>query len=109
MRFEFACFAICEMTIEDDLDLNLHEVDATLLSFHPTVLDAMKEQTHRTELLRAAHKARYSNPGWPWSTPEFKEPIYQVVPIQDMTFHGLSDAQEMIEAAAVLRQKGCGV
>jgi len=28
MRFDFACFAICEMTIEDDLDLDLHEVDA---------------------------------------------------------------------------------
>ena len=109
MRFDFACFALCEMTIEDDSDLDLHEVDAKLLSFHASVLDAMKEQTHRDELLRAAHKLQYSGPKWPWRAPEFKEPIYQLVPIQSMRFDDLSDAQEMIESAAVLQQKGVGV
>ena len=62
MRFDFQCFALCEISIEDDLDLDLRDVDATLLSFHATVLDAMKEQTHRTELLRVAHKLQYSGP-----------------------------------------------
>ena len=109
MFFDFSCFALCEMTIEDDLDLDLHEVGATLLSFHASVLDAMKEQTHVTELQRAAHKLRYSGPKWPWRTPEFKHPIYQIVPIQNMRFDDLSDAQEMIESAAVLQQKGVGV
>lgn len=109
MRFDFACFALCEIAVEDDTDLDLHEVDATLLSFHASVLDAMKEQTHRTELLRAAHKLRYSGPKWPWRTPEFKETPYQVVPIQQMCFGDLSDAQTMIEQAAVLQQKGVGI
>ena len=109
MRFDFQFFALCEITVEDDSDLDLHEVDAKLLSFHTSVLDAMKEQTHHTELLRAAHKLRYSGPKWPWRAPEFKEPIYQLVPIQSMRFDNLSDAQTMIEQAAVLQQKGCGV
>jgi hypothetical protein len=109
MRFDFQCFALCEITVEDDSDLDLHEVDAKLLSFHASVLDAMKEQTHRTELLRAAHKLSYSGPKWPWRAPEFKEPLFQIVPIQDMSFRWLSDAEEMIQAAAVLQQKGCGV
>ena len=109
MRFDFQCFALCEITIEDDSDLDLHEVDATLLSFHVSVLDAMKEQTHRTELLRAAHKLQYSGPHWPWAAPQFKEPQYELVPIQQMRFDDLSDAQTMIEQAAVLQQKGVGV
>lgn len=115
MRFDFQCFALCEITVEDDSDLDVHsvcsvlEVDAKLLSFHASVLDAMKEQTHRDELLRAAHKLQYSGPKWPWRAPEFKEPIYQLVPIQSMRFDDLSDAQEIIETAAVLQQKGVGV
>jgi hypothetical protein len=32
-----------------------------------------------------------------------------LVPIQSMRFDDLSDAQEMIESAAVLQQKGVGV
>ncbi len=106
MRFDFACFALCEMTIEDDLDTDLPEITAEVLSFHASVLDAMTEQTHHTELLRAAHNLRFSGPKWPWRTPEFKEPQYQIVPIQQMRFDDLRDAQEMIEQAAVLRQKG---
>lgn len=109
MRFDFACFALCAITVEDDSDLDLHEVDAALLSFHASVLDAMKEQTHRTELLRAAHKKRYSGPHWPWPEPDFEKTHYQVVPIQQMRFDDLSDAQTMIEQAAVLQQKGVGV
>jgi hypothetical protein len=112
MRFDFQCFALCEITVEDDSDLDLHEVDAKLLSFHASVLDAMKEQTHRTELLRTAHKLSYSGrPGWlpRWRVPDFKEPQYQLVPIQQMRFDELSDAQTMIEQAAVLQQKGVGV
>ena len=109
MRFDFACFALCSIDIEDDVDLDLHEVEATVLSIHASVLDAMKEQAHHTELLRAAHKLRYSGPRWPWGMPDFGEPIYQVVPIQQMRFDHLSDAQDMIEQAAVLQQKGVGV
>ena len=109
MRFDFECFALCEITVEDDLDLDSPEYSADLLSFHYSVLDAMKEHTHRTELLRAAHKTRFSGPRWPWSSPEFKEPLYEIVPIQKMRFDNLSDAQEMIESAAVLQQRGCGV
>ena len=109
MRFDFACFALCAITIEDDSDLDLHEVDATLLGFHISVLDAMKEQTHITELQRAAHKLQYSGPKWPWRAPEFKEPQYQLVPIQQMRFDDLSDAQAMIEQAAVLQQRGVSV
>lgn len=109
MRFDFVCFALCTVESETDPESDLDEITATLLSFHATVLDAMKEQTHRTELLRAAHKLSYSGPKWPWRAPEFKEPIYQLVPIQSMRFDDLSDAQEMIESAAVLQQKGVGV
>jgi hypothetical protein len=111
MRFNFSCFALCAMTIEVDEDIDLDEVSAELLSFHTSVLDAMKEQTHVTELQRAAHKLSYSGPGWlpRWRVPDFKEPQYQVVPIQQMRFDNLSDAQGMIEQAAVLQQKGVGV
>ena len=109
MRFDFVCFALCTVESETDPESDLDEITATLLSFHATVLDAMKEQTHRTELLRAAHKLSYSGPKWPWRAPEFKEPIYQLVPIQSMRFDDLSDALEMIESAAVLQQKGVGV
>jgi hypothetical protein len=111
MRFDFACFALCAMTIEVDEDIDLDEISAELLSFHASVLDAMKEQTHVTELQRAAHKLSYSGPGWlpRWRAPDFKEPQYQVVPIQQMRFDDLSDAQDMIEQAAVLQQKGVGV
>jgi hypothetical protein len=109
VRFDFVCFALCTVESETDPESDLDEITATLLSFHATVLDAMKEQTHRTELLRAAHKLSYSGPKWPWRAPEFKEPIYQLVPIQSMRFDDLSDAQEMIESAAVLQQKGVGV
>ena len=109
MRFDFSCFALCVMEIEEDLDIDLHEVDAKLLSFHTSVLDAMKEQTHRTELLRTAHKLQYSGPKWPWRAPEFKEPLYQLVPIQQMRFDSMDDAQNMIEQAAVLQQEGVGV
>ena len=107
MRFDFQCFALCAITVEDDSELDLHEVDATLLSFHASVLDAMKEQTHRTELLRAADRLRRKGAGW--FIPAFAEPQYQIVPIQQMRFDDLSDAQEMIESAAVLQQRGCGV
>ena len=107
MYFNFACFALCEMTIEDDSDLDLHEVDAKLLSFHASVLDAMKEQTHRTELLRAADKLRRKGAGW--FIPAFEDPLYQIVPIQQMRFDSMDDAQNMIEQAAVLQQKGVGV
>ena len=109
MRFEFSCFALCEISVEDDLDLDLHEVDAMLLSFHASVLDAMKEQTHVTELQRAAHKLQYSGPKWPWRMPEFKEPQFQVVPIEQMRFKSLCDAEDMIEQAAVLQQRGVSV
>ena len=109
MHFDFACFALCAIGVDDDPDLDLHEVEAMLLSFHASVLDAMKEQTHVTELKRAAHKTRFSGPKWPWAAPEFKEPKYQIVPIQQMRFDDLRDAQEMIEQAAVLQQKGVGV
>ena len=109
MRFDFACFALCEVTVDDILDNDLIEYSAEILSFHATVLDAMKEQTHRTELLRAAHKLQYSGPRWPWRAPEFKEPQYQLVPIQQMRFDSMDDAQTMIESAAVLQQKGVGV
>ncbi len=109
MRFEFSCFALCEMTIEDDLDTDLTEIGARVISFHATVLDAMTEQTQRTELLRVAHKTRFSGPRWPWHMPEFPEPKYQLVPINQMRFDDLSDAQAMIEQAAVLQQKGVGV
>ena len=107
MRFDFACFALCAMTIEVDEDIDLDEVSAELLSFHTSVLDAMKEQTHRTELLRAADKLRRKGAGW--FIPAFEDPLYQIVPIQQMRFDDLSDAQDMIEQAAVLQQKGVGV
>ncbi len=109
MRFNFSCFALCEMTVENDLDADQVEYSADLLGFHATVLDAMKEQTHRDELLRAAHKLQYSGPKWPWRAPEFKEPLYQLVPIQQMRFDSMDDAQTMIEQAAVLQQEGVGV
>lgn len=109
MRFDFACFALCEMTIEEDLELDIHEISAELLSFHSSVRDAIAEQLHVTELRRAAHKLEYGGPNWPWRTPEFIEPKYQIVPIQQMRFDDLSDAQSMIESAAVLQQKGVGV
>jgi hypothetical protein len=54
-------------------------------------------------------KAEIDAMTWPWRAPEFKEPIYQLVPIQSMRFDDLSDAQTMIEQAAVLQQKGVGV
>ena len=108
MRFDFVCFALCTVESETDLESDLDEITATLLSFHATVLDAMKEQTHRTELLRTAHKLQYSGPKWPWRVPEFKEPLYEVVPISDLSFSELSDVQEMIENAATLRFKGVG-
>ena len=73
MHFDFACFALCEMAIEEDSDTDMVEYRADLLSFHASVLDAMKEQTYHTELLRSAHKLRYSGPKWPWRAPEFKE------------------------------------
>jgi hypothetical protein len=107
MRFYFQCFALCEMTVDDDTDLDLREIDAKLLSFHASVLDAMKEQTHRTELLRAADKLRRKGAGWFIAV--FEEPIYQLVPIQQMRFDDLSDAQTMIEQAAVLQQRGVSV
>jgi len=107
MRFDFACFALCEMTIEDDTDLDLHEVDATLLSFHASVRDAVAEQIHVTELQRAAYRLRFKCAAF--FVPKFAEPQYQIVPIQQMRFDDLSDAQEMIEQAAVLQQKGVGI
>jgi uncharacterized protein YfkK (UPF0435 family) len=106
MRFDFQCFALCEITVDDDTDLDLSEIDAKLLSFHASVLDATKEQTHRTEILRGAHKLQYSGPKWPWRAPEFPEPIYQIVPIQRLRFDDLRDVQDMIKQAAVLQQKG---
>ena len=109
MRFEFACYALCAITVEDDLDTDLVEYNAELLSFHLTVLDTMKEQTYRTELQRTAHKLSYSGPRWRRRAPGFKEPLYQVVPIQQMRFDDLSDAQAMIQQAAILQQKGVGV
>ena len=110
MRFDFACFALCEMDIEEDSDTDMVECSAELLSFHASVFDAMKEQTHRTELLRAADKLQNdSGPRWPWRPLAFKEPMYQLVPIQQMHFDDLEDAQKMIESAAVLQQKGVGV
>lgn len=109
MRFDFTCFALCAITVEDDLDADLPEYSAELISFHASVLDAMKEQTKHTEGLRAAHKTRFSGPKWPWRAPEFKEPIYQLVPIQSMRFDSMDAAQTMIEQAAVLQQRGVGV
>jgi hypothetical protein len=107
MRFDFQCFALCEMTIEVDEDIDLDEASAQLLSFHTSVLDAMKEQTRHTELLRTADKSRRKGAGW--FIPAFKAPFYQLVPLQQMRFDDLSDAQNMIEQAAVLQQKGVGV
>jgi hypothetical protein len=107
MRFDFQCFALCEITVDDDTDLDLSEIEAKLLSFHASVLDATKEQTHRTEILRAADKLRRKGAGW--FIPAFKEPQYQIVPIQRLRFDDLRDAQDMIEQAAVLQQKGVSV
>jgi hypothetical protein len=112
MRFDFACFALCAMTIEEDLETDLVEHSAEILSFHTTVLDAMTEQTHHTELLRTVHKLQYSGmvpSPWSYQAPKFKEPQYQLVPIQQMRFNDLSSAQEMIESAAILQQEGVGV
>ena len=103
MRFDFACFALCAITIDED------EIEAKLFSFHTSVRDAVAEHMHVTELQRAAHKLQYSGPKWPWRAPEFKEPQYQLVPIQQMRFDDLSDAQAMIEQAAVLQQRGVSV
>jgi len=50
----------------------------------------------------------YGDPA-PWRALEFKERQYQLVPIQNMRFDDLSDAQTMIEQAAVLQQKGVGI
>lgn len=107
MRFNFACFALCAITVEDDLDTDLVEYSAELLSFHLNVRDAEAERIHVTDIKRRAHEAAYAK--WPWSPkPEFKEPIYQIVPIQQMSFRWLSDAEEMIHQAAILQQKGVG-
>jgi hypothetical protein len=109
MRFDFQCFALCEMTIEVDEDIDRDETSAQLLSFHTSVLDAMTEQTQHTERLRAAHKTRFSGPLWPWRMPQFKAPQYQLVHIEQMRFKSLCDAEDAIEQAAVLQQKGVGV
>jgi hypothetical protein len=108
MRFNFACYALCETTVDEDFDTDIPGYCADLLSFHLTESDALSEAEHVTELKRAAHKARYSDPHWPWATPEFKEPTYQIVPIQSMSFDCMDSAENMILQAAILQQKGVG-
>ena len=107
MRFDFACFALCAIDIEDDLEFDIHEISAHLLSFHTSESDAVAEMLRVTEALRVKHQQRYSR--WSRNVPDFVQPQYQVVPIQQMRFEDLSDAQKMIEQAAVLQQKGAGV
>jgi hypothetical protein len=109
MRFDFACFALCSISIDEDLEFDIHDVTATLLSFHTTPHDAFTEAGLITEIKRAAHKVSFGAPIWNWHAPEFKEPIYQIVPIERMIFEDMQHAQEMIEQAAILQQKGVGV
>ena len=104
MHFGFACFALCAVA-----EGNERGILAEMLSFHLSVRDAIAEQMRVTELRRAAHNLRYSRPYWPWRIPQFREPQYQIVPIQRMRFGSMDHAQKMIEDAAVLQHRGVGI
>jgi len=108
MKFHFTAYALCLIEVTEDLELDIHEVSAELLGFFASRLDA---EEHRDEL--EAVRLRDFNADrspqkimWRWT---FMPRQYVVVPISDMRFESLADADQMISEAAVLIFKGCGV
>ncbi len=109
MKFNFACYALCEMDIELDEELDINEVHAELLGLFDSEKAAQEAATSHTEHKKALWdkrcKALY-NLLREW---DFKPPIFQIVPVENLEFgKDLYNAQSMIETAAELQQKGVG-
>lgn len=101
MKFNFKAFALCEMTVYDDDDI-LAELCGVYLSEE----DARLESECITKGKEVAHE-KYERT-YRWSRRPFVAPLFQIVELDNMEFKWFSDAEEMIQAAAILQQRGCG-
>ena len=108
VKFHFACYALCEMNIEHLEEGDDPIISAELCSFHLTVDDAQAEADAINKQHLEAHREhnrKYSYMRYR----EFEPSVFQIVPLNELQFRYLGDGEDMIEQAAILRQKGCGV
>lgn len=106
MRFNFRCTALC--TIKgDDADPAVEIVGFYTSRDEAGLGAAEREQERRHEHEGREAVAMLRNMGH-WY-PAYELARYVFVPLSGMTFRTLMEAQEMIETAAVLQWKGCGL
>jgi hypothetical protein len=109
MKFNFACFALCEMSVDADEEERFESgITAALKGLWLTESDAQQEADILTGMAQNQHEDHYRRFRWQGYSP-FVPPVFQIVPLADLTFSYLDDAQNMIEKAAVLQQRGCGI
>jgi len=108
MKFNFQCWALVRIDYPDDPE----DFFPVIVGFWPTSQDAdagrdalehdrMVEHDRREDEYKRkfSFKARL----------DYKPAVYVKVPLSQMRFDSLSDAENMIEQAAKLMFKGCGV
>lgn len=108
MRFNFQCWALVDIRFPDEEDSCLSKIrgfwpnrDAAELGLACIEADryadhAAKEKDHRRK--------------FPWmASLPYAPATYSFVPLSQMEFETLSDAEDMIIKAAWLIHKGCGV
>ena len=105
MRFNFQCTALC--TIKgDDAD-----PAAKIVGFYASRNEAESGAAEREHEQRRMHQASSASHGASLCYRyylDYEPARYVFVPLSGMTFRTLTEAQEMIETAAVLQWKGCG-
>jgi len=115
MRFFFECFALCKMSVSSDPETGPDEVTAKLLNFFTSREDAAVYVETYNRMALAQHEAQYTvgiSGRWlayPWNDPGYVPALFQTVALKGFNFETLSDAETMIESAAVLQYSGVGL
>jgi len=111
MKFNFTCWALCRVDKEEDDICFPDGMSAHLLDFWRS-RDECETAAKEKELscLRSyeKEKAEYEK-AFPFQFYEYVPGRYIFVPLSQMEFDELEGAAEMIEKAALLMARGCGV
>ena len=116
MQFNFNCYALVELDIiEDDYEdgrgKRKNFEGSTILGFYLTEDEAITARITREVLANVEHDVEHDD----WRRKNHMRPSertpgeYAIIPLREMKFKELDDADEMIQAAAKLTWSGVGV
>ena len=108
MKFNFECWALVEICYPDEEDTCLDKIRGfwatreDLLSGRAAI-EAQRRIAHEKQ--EDGHKRKFSF----MARLDYRPGVYVSVPLSQMQFKSLDEAEEMILKAAGLAYKGCGV